>query len=89
MYRSLVALTAVTLVASTAFAQSSEESRSRPDRRPPPEAQEACTNLVQGDPCSFEGMHDDTVQGTCDLPKDQPLACRPEGGPPKDQPERK
>lgn len=90
MYRSLIALTAVTFISGATYAQSDQESKPRGEHRgPPPVAFEACSNLVQGDPCSFEGKHDDTVQGNCDTPPEQTaLACKPEGSPPSNKLER-
>jgi hypothetical protein len=90
MYRSLIALIALGLVAATAYAQSDEENRTNREHRGPPEvALEACSNSVQGDPCSFEGRQGEALEGSCEAPDDKPLACRPEGAPPKDQHERK
>ena len=86
MVRNLIALIATGLVASTAFAQSNEEERPKREHRAPPEvALEACSSSVQGDPCSFEGRQGEALEGSCEAPDDKPLACRPEGGPPKDQ----
>lgn len=84
MNRSLIALTASLLLIGTAYAQSDDENNSRREHRgPPAEALEACSTLVQGDPCSFEGQRGDALEGTCEALDDKPLACRPEGGPPK------
>lgn len=84
MYRSLIALFATLLIAGAAYADSEQDNKPRRDHRGPPEvALEACSNSVQGDPCSFEGRRGDALQGTCEAPDDKPLACRPEGGPPK------
>jgi hypothetical protein len=90
MYRSLIALTATIFIVGTAFAESDQENKPRREHRGPPEAAfEACSNSVQGDPCSFEGRRSDTVEGNCDTPpEEQILACKPEGGPPKRQLER-
>lgn len=89
MNRSLIALFATVLLAGTVYAESEEGNTSRRDHRGPPKAAlEACSNLVKGDPCSFAGRRDDTVQGTCDAPEDKPLACAPEGGPPENRLER-
>lgn len=57
------------------------------DRRGPPggapeEAITACSNLSEGDACSFEGRRNDTVEGSCMITPDEALACAPEGGPP-------
>ena len=84
MKRSLVALIASQLLIGMAHAQSEDENKPRREHRgPPAEAVEACSTLVQGDPCSFEGRRGETLEGTCEAPDDKPLACRPEGGPPE------
>ena len=90
MYRSLIALAAVTFISGATYAQSDQESNPRSEHRgPPPVAFEVCSSSVQGDPCSFEGRHGDTLQGNCDTPPEQTaLACKPEGGPPKNKLER-
>ena len=86
MYRSLIPLMATMMIIGTASAESDNEKKPRGEHRGPPEAAlEACSTSVQGDPCSFEGRRDDTLEGTCEAPDDKPLACRPEGGPPKKQ----
>jgi hypothetical protein len=83
MNRSLIPLFATLLIAGTAYADSDRENKPRRGHRGPPEvALEACSNSVQGDPCSFEGRRGNEVQGTCEAPDDKPLACRPDGGPP-------
>lgn len=84
MYRSLIPLMATMMIIGTASAESDDENKPRREHRGPPEAAlEACSTSVQGDPCSFEGRRGDTLEGTCEAPDDKPLACRPEGGPPK------
>ncbi len=89
MNRSLIALIATTLLATTAYAESDQENQPRREHRGPPEAAlEACSNSVQGDPCSFEGRHGDALEGTCEAPDDKPLACSPEDGPRKRHLER-
>lgn len=89
MNRSLIALSATLFLVGAAYADSDQESEPRRDHRGPPEAAlEACSTLVQGDPCSFEGRRGDALEGTCEAPDDKPLACRPEGGPPKKHLER-
>lgn len=90
MNQTILPLMVSLLLVGTAHAQSDEENEPRRDRRgPPQEAVEACSTLVQGDPCSFEGRRGNAVEGSCEAPEDKPLACRPEGGPPKRQLERK
>lgn len=89
MNRSLIALLAALLLVGTAFAESDQENKPRREHRGPPEAAlEACSSSVQGDPCFFEGRRGDALEGTCEAPDDKPLACRPEGGPPKGHLER-
>jgi hypothetical protein len=84
MYRNLIALFATLLIAGAAYAESDQENQPRRGHRGPPEvALEACSNSVQGDPCSFEGRRGNTVEGTCEAPDEKPLACKPEGGPPQ------
>ena len=89
MYQNLIALVAIVLLASTAYAESEEKGESHRDHRGPPEvALEACSNSVQGDPCSFEGRRGEPLEGSCEAPSDKPLACRPEGAPPEQKLER-
>ena len=84
MNRSLIALSATLFLVGAAYAESDQENKSRREHRGPPEvALEACSTLVQGDPCSFEGRRGDALEGTCETPDDKPLACRPDGGPPE------
>lgn len=84
MKLSLIALFAALLFAGIAYADSDDERKPRGERRGPPAAAlEACASSVQSDPCSFEGRDGETLDGTCEAPADKPLACRPEGGPPK------
>lgn len=88
MYRSLIALTAALLIVGTAYGDDDKENKPRREHRGPPQvALEACASSVQGDPCSFEGRRGEALEGTCEAPDDKPLACRPEGGPPKEAPE--
>ena len=52
-------------------------------RGPPPEAIEACSGKSENDTCSFSGPRG-TVEGSCIiLPREETLACAPEGGPPE------
>jgi hypothetical protein len=89
MNRSLIALSATLFLVGAAHAESDQEKKPRHEHHGPPEvALEACSASVQGDPCSFEGRRGDTVEGTCEGPDDKPLACQPEGGPPRRQLER-
>ena len=85
----LTTLIATLLLVGTAHAESDQENKERREHRGPPEvAMESCSSSVQGDPCSFEGRRGDTMEGTCEGVDDKPLACRPEGAPPKRQLER-
>lgn len=63
--------------------------RDRP-HGPPPEAIEACTDLSEGEACSFTGRRNDKVEGTCIVPQSgkEELACAPEGGPPNERRQR-
>lgn len=45
---------------------------------PPPVAIEACAAAVEGDSCSFEGRHNDTLTGHCGTGREEALACRPD-----------
>lgn len=85
MQRSLIAVIATLLIVSQAYAGNEGENERRGEHRGPPQvALEACASSVQGDPCSFEGRRGEALEGTCEAPDDKPLACRPEGGPPKE-----
>lgn len=89
MYRSFIVLISALLLVSTAYAEPNEKNKPGHDHRGPPDvALEACSNSVQGDPCSFEGRRGEAMEGICEASDEQPLACRPEGGPPKRQLER-
>lgn len=79
----VLSLMLLTAVAGTAFAQDDDGGNSREQGRrgPPPEALEACSAAVSGDPCSFEGRRGETLDGTCEAPEDKPLACRPANAP--------
>lgn len=86
MHRNLIALIATMTIAAAARAEPERENKPRREHRGPPAAAlEACSTAVQGDPCSFEGRRGNAVEGTCEAPDDKPLACRPEGGPPREQ----
>lgn len=90
MFHPTVALLASVLLFGGAHAGEEKDENSRGERRGPPEvALEACATSVQGDPCSFEGRRGDALEGTCEAPDDKPLACRPAGGPPKEELQRK
>ena len=53
---------------------------------PPPEAIDACADLSDRDACTFEGRRGDSVTGVCFTPpREEELACRPEGGPPNER----
>jgi hypothetical protein len=48
---------------------------------PPPEAVEACTSVSEGGSCSFTGRRGETLEGTCEIVRDEQLACVPENAP--------
>ncbi len=52
-----------------------------PPPRPPQEAFDACKSLASGASCSFTGMQNTKVQGTCWAPENKPLACKPAQAP--------
>jgi len=70
------------VLANAANADTDREPRER-HAGPPPVAIEACAAAVEGDGCSFEGRHGDTLSGTCEVSDSEALACRPEGAPPR------
>jgi len=49
-------------------------------RKPPPEAIEACKSLSAGQECSFSSPHG-TAKGLCWAPEGKPLACKPKNAP--------
>ncbi|MEM8660682.1 MAG: hypothetical protein AAGF35_07350 [Pseudomonadota bacterium] len=54
-------------------------------RGPPPEAIAACESSAEGDSCSFTSPRGDSIEGSCIVPRsDNGLACKPQGGPPRD-----
>lgn len=70
----------------TVIAYSQEGDQPKRERRgPPPVAIEACTALVDGDMCSFEGRRGDAISGICAIDREEVLACRPEHRPPQGQ----
>jgi len=80
-YTSTLLALALGVLTSSAFAQP-------PGGRggPPPEAIEACSNLSEGDTCTFEGRRGDSLTGVCFAPpREEELACKPEGGPPDER----
>ncbi|MBT8440895.1 MAG: hypothetical protein KJO76_00805 [Gammaproteobacteria bacterium] len=84
IYLNKLALIAMlTLVGSNAAYAESDDSgygNQRQGRRgPPPQALEACEALVEGDPCSFTGRNEEQLNGSCFSPREDILACRPEG----------
>lgn len=60
-----------------------ERNKERKLRKAPPAALEACSSLVEGDPCSFTGRRDEEIQGSCFAPPEKTLACRPDSPPPR------
>ena len=70
------------LLASAALADDDGDRSQGGERRGPPEAAlAACSAAVQGDPCSFQGRHEESLDGTCEAPEGKPLACRPSDAP--------
>lgn len=51
-------------------------------RKPPKEALDACSSKADGDSCSFTGLQNNTLKGTCRKCYQGPLACVPT--PPKE-----
>lgn len=82
MFRQIVLSMSMLALCTAAGANESGERR----RGPPPEALEACADLQEGDDCTFIGR-DETVTGYCAAPADRPLACAPEGRPPRHRPD--
>lgn len=88
MQTATIAILAIVMFSSAAYA-SDDAQEDRDERRgPPKQAVEACASMIQGDPCDFEGRRG-SVSGTCEAPADKPLACMPEGGRPKHKLERR
>ncbi|MFW2403926.1 MAG: hypothetical protein ACN4GT_04095 [Gammaproteobacteria bacterium] len=81
--KNLTLLAMLALVGATAaYAESNDSGygQQRQARRgPPPQALEACEALIEGDACSFTGRNDEVLNGTCFSPREDILACRPEG----------
>ena len=48
---------------------------------PPPEAIEACASASEGSSCSFSGLRGETLQGVCEIVRDDQLVCVPENAP--------
>jgi hypothetical protein len=48
---------------------------------PPPEAIEACASASEGSSCSFTGRRGETLEGACEIVRDDQLACVPENAP--------
>jgi hypothetical protein len=69
-------------LASTAVAEDTNEKQHK-RHGPPPVAIDACVAAIDGDQCSFDGRHGDTLSGQCATSREDVLACRPEGGPPR------
>ena len=84
MKRTALILLASTLMIGVAHAEDDGDGdRKRGHKGPPEAALEACSAAVSGDPCSFEGRRGESREGTCEAPDEKPLACRPEGGKPR------
>lgn len=74
----LIALLTV-VGATVACAEPDDSGYGNQRRGPPPQALEACEALVEGDPCSFTGRNEEQLSGNCFSPREDILACRPEG----------
>jgi hypothetical protein len=87
-HRSILLL-ALMALAPSALAQDGPPSDAGPGHGPPPpEAVEACSGGLDGDPCSFDSPHG-TEEGSCWAPSDElPLACKPSEGPEGPPPQR-
>ena len=59
------------------FAQDGDDKGQR--RGPPPEAFAACEGLSDGASCSVTTPRNETLQGSCAMPKGDRLVCVPEG----------
>ncbi len=70
------------VVAGPVFAENANDKKQE-RRGPPLVAIEACAAAVDGDSCSFEGRRGEALSGQCVTDREEVLACRPEGGPPK------
>ena len=68
-----------------------EDANDRKEERrgPPPVAIEACAAADDGDSCSFEGRRGETLSGKCVTDREEVMACRPDGGPPRLRPRKK
>lgn len=79
----LTMIAMLALVGATGASAESDDSGSGQQRQgrrgPPPQALEACEAMVEGDPCSFTGRNEEQLNGTCFSPREDILACRPEG----------
>ncbi len=78
----IIPIALVIFLASPAVAEDVEENKHK-RRGPPAVAIEACVAAVDGDACSFESRHGDSLSGECFTAREQELVCRPEGGRPK------
>ena len=70
------------ILASTAVAEDTNEKQHK-RHGPPQVAIDACVAAIDGDQCSFDSRHGDTLSGQCATSREEVLACRPEGGPPR------
>ena len=76
--RNILILGAGLFTSSVAISQTGERPDRGERRGPPPEAFEACANLVQGDSCTVETPRGQ-LSGSCEMPRGEELVCVPEG----------
>lgn len=70
------------ILSACAFAERPAGDREGQGRRgPPPEAIEACADASEGGNCSFTGRRGETLQGACEIIRDDQLVCVPENAP--------
>lgn len=70
------------LLSACAFAEPPGGDREGRGRHgPPPESIEACAAATQGDSCSFAGRRGESLEGSCEIMRDDQLACVPENAP--------
>ena len=82
--RTVIAVLAFVFAAHAGAADTDEQrQKGKKHRKAPPAALEACSSLVEGDPCSFTGRRDEEIQGSCFAPSEKTLACRPDSPPPR------
>ncbi|MEM8561801.1 MAG: hypothetical protein AAGF57_06180 [Pseudomonadota bacterium] len=84
-FRNTVLAIALTSWSASNLANAVPDEQSSKRSGPPPEALAACDGSAAGDSCSFTSPRGDSIEGSCIVPRsDKGLACKPEGGPPRD-----